>query len=132
MKLTDNNVLKQIVKMNASYFPDAGLSMKELKRKIAKGGKVFCRVRQGRVQGYVLTTIRDDACWVSFIGIRRENRGQGLGYVLLKRAVKWALNQNYWIFTYASVHNIRSINLLIKCGFRVESIGARWINLRHD
>jgi len=132
MKLSDSNVLRQIVKMNESYFPDAGLSMRELKKELAKGGKVFCRVRKGRVQGYVLATIRDDACWISFIGIRRENRGVGLGAILVKRAVKWALRQNYWLLTYASVHNIRSINLLIKCGFKVESIGSRWIHLRHD
>lgn len=126
--------LNQVVKLNNTYFPNAKTTKKELLDILDAHGRVFVKLKKDKVVGYLILRRKDEAYNVDFIGITRDCRRRGLASELVRKAVTYAMRSGdgaNFIFTYASIYNTISINMLIKNGFTVESINTRWINMKY-
>lgn len=122
-----NSILRQIVRLNNSYFPNSETTLARLKEKTTK---VFYIAKKGKVIGYCILKWPEGAVTLEYIGVIREYRKQHIGTKLIKKAIKWCIGKGAPIFTYASIYNTVSINMLIKCGFLVEYVTTRWIYFR--
>lgn len=126
-KVQSNSKLGEIVKLINSHFPEWGASIKLLRQYIEGGGKVLYLERRGKVVAYAIIRKTDFLYELMLVGVVKEHRGKGLGTQLVKKVLKLVESKGGFFSTYASIYNTPSINMLIKCGLKVEYCTTRWI-----
>ena len=123
-----NYILKQICRLNNSYFPNSHTTLRRLQEKTTK---VFYISKNRKVVGYCILSWPLDAVTLTYIGVVREYRKKHIGSRLIKRAIKWCTTKwNCPLFTYTSIYNTVSMNMLIKNGFLIEYATTRWVYFR--
>ena len=127
MASTKKDVLRQVVKLINSHFPEWGASVKLLQEYIDKGGRVFTIERKGKIAAYAIVRKTDSLYELMLVGVVKEYRRKGLGKIIVKKVLNWVESKGGFFSTYASIYNTPSINLLIQCGLKVEYCTTRWI-----
>ena len=123
----NSQILSQIGKLNNIYFRNSETKLKDLKKKDVK---IFYIAKKGKVVGYCILKWPAGCVNMEYIGVVKEYRKKHIGTKLVKKAIKWCARNGCPLFTYASIYNTVSINMLVKCGFLVEYCTTRWVFFR--
>jgi len=95
-------------------FPD-GTRLKRRWRRWLELGEVNVAERAGELLGFV----RLDAAWLTHVGVTLEERGNGLGELLIQRALEthWARHRDRELRLTVEVDNVPAIRLYRRLGF---------------
>lgn len=89
-------------------------------------GKALIKRHNKRIVAYLLYT-DDDVYSTTRIGTDPSYRNKGFSKALIKKLLRLAKKDGKPFRTYASIHNIASINLHISCGIGISKIDAEWV-----
>lgn len=107
-----------LLPLKRTFFPEASLSMKQLKKRLANGKTFVLVSRKGEMNGFCHTVKKGKTLWIDMLAVESSKRGRGIGGALLRRAEKYSRAKGCKVLgLFVDEHNEKAQYFYNKHGF---------------